>query len=811
VNAQVKTAGRVDLSRLELINDAPGGNAHLGEAYQQDPEIARDYRESVRALYRYTFWSVNDASYRPNNALWAPQRKAVALALAYLSSQGVRGQRASGERESALIKMPTGSGKTGVIATLACCARHIRRAIILTPRTALVEQMMMDLSWRFWERFGYCYLDSSLQKRERIDPTVLERLIGGKIKSVAELKDSGYKHIWETRQAERQIIVGTFNALHAVLGLEPPAHRSMQGHKVRAPAAVLTECKNDPTDLNGVDNFRALLRDSDLLIVDEGHYEPAYSWAQCVADLNVPTILFSATPYRNDYKYFKLYGNFCFNLGFDEAVDQRLIRRVQFEKDHVAAKPTRQRPRDTHRELSDFVAFVRERIQDYPHLPEGRPAKCIVHGATYETLQQLQREFYRQDNSLHAVLIHDAHAGDPKKLNGDLKKLGTAAANALAPYRFRYVSDANDPNGPGPLSKIWLHQFKLLEGIDNADFREIFLYDGFRSARELIQQVGRALRYSDTRRNVEESASIFGAKRPFDRKAGVASIAAVSYEQWRNYTHYEEYVARTPERAFTAETQLLSLLKKTAPDWQYIAGEFRKGFFTDDTATMEEYVVPRRAVVCRYLDPTAVKSRRSGGAVLSDAAFDKMARDCAKALELEDRFDIRIVPAPSAGEDYKDIRLIRYLAWANSKLLHHQSIPEWRLGVMLIVRSHPFVFLLDTEGVCVDFERLGLSSASPEEMKRLFSDPELDGNKRPRKDRIRIIEVTAAGLDLSEAGIRSMTLRKRNLGDSYFDLAEGSQAPSSLHGVALWVRRQRVGGCPSGAVDSPIQLPAMWT
>ena len=44
----------------------------------------------------------------------------------------------------------------------------------------------------------------------------------------------------------------------------------------------------------------------DLVIVDEGHYEPAVSWSRGVREFNLPTVLLSATPYRNDYKSFRV-------------------------------------------------------------------------------------------------------------------------------------------------------------------------------------------------------------------------------------------------------------------------------------------------------------------------------------------------------------------------------------------------------------------------------------------------------------------------------------------------------------------------
>ena len=778
----MKRKTKEPLSRLDSLKAGRGGTALLGESYRDNLKVEFDFGESIRALEQYAFWNAGLYSYLPADGLWAPQRRAIALSLAYLSSQRQTKPPPDSMRESALIKMPTGSGKTGVIATLACCAPKVKRAIILTPRTALVEQMMKDLSWRFWSRFDYCYFDTALERRSHQNAELLEKLDQGRDTSIDKLNEKGYLRIWKGRQKERQIIVGTFNALHAVLGIEPPAHRSMQGSQAREPAAILHDCQKDPNDRKGVENFRSLLRDTDLLIVDEGHYEPAFSWAQCVESLNVPTIIFSATPYRNDYKYFNVLGNFAFNLSFQEAVENRIIRKVSFDPRKEMSNGKSARPKKVPETIEDFVAFVRERCERYPILADGRPLKCIVHGATYETLKALQCQFYAQDHTLRAVLIHDAHTGNPRSLNGDLEKLGPRSEMALAPYRFQHVHEANDPEGVGRQSRIWLHQFKLLEGIDNADFHEIFLYDGFRSARELIQQVGRALRYADSGRKKPESANIFGAKRPYDARAGAETLESVSHLHWNNYLNYEQYVAKEPDRAFTAETQLLSLLKKTAPEWQYIGREFRKGFFTDDKATLDEYLLPRRAVICYYLDPAQNAAQSADARVLSNEAFDRMARACAEAFKLEDRFDMRIVPAPTPAGNFDDVRLIRYLTWANSRNLRQQSIPEWNLGVMAIVRSPPFVFLLDTESLCVDFERLGLFSVPPEEMKRLFSDPKAT---RRGHERIRIIEASTAGLDLSDNGIRSMTIRKRNLSDGYYDLAEASQAPSSLHGVAV--------------------------
>lgn len=785
------TQNPAHLKTIYSLTDADGGQVLIGQEYRESETVKSTYQVSVKELGRFPFWTAgDDGTYRPKAGLWAPQRKAVALGLAYLAAQASEKKPARGDRESALIKMPTGTGKSGVIATLACCAPGVRRTIVLTPRKALVEQMIADLSTRFWKRFNYCFAEGELRRRDDIHADYLQQLEEGKRKSIHLLRSEGYAKIWNDRGTSRQIIVGTFNALHGLLGLEPPAHRSMYGRGVKPPSAMFGEIEDAGEDEEfdtstiSIDNFRSLLKETDLLVVDEGHYEPAYSWSQCVDEINAPTLLFTATPYRNDYKYFNLKGNFAFNLAADDAFENRLIREVVIADDPLSsAKLVRSRKS----ELSVFVESVRERVATYGVVPEGRPEKCIVHASTYERLKRLQYEFYRQDRTLRPVLIHDAHIRRNSRINGDLEKVSRAATDALGPLRFQHVREANRST-QGPNTQIWLHQFKLMEGIDNADFKDVFLYDGFSNARQLIQQVGRALRYSDPGRRRIERASIYGAGHPMNAKNGPETVHDVIKRQWAGYREYEAYVSSEPDRAFTAETQLLALLKKYAPDSQYIAGDFRKGFFTNDNADLSEYIVPRRAIVCHFEPgplPDGEKPEPVNGETIDETyALNDLANRCAEAFRIEDRFDMRVAMPPKNRTGFEGVRVVRYLSWGSSSLLSTQAWPEWRLGLMTIVLAKPFVFIVDTEGLCIDFDRLKLYSPSPEEMKRLFSEKASDPSKDP-VNRIRIVEAAATGLDVSDIATRYVLIRKRNLSGDYFDLAEASQAPSTLHGIAL--------------------------
>ena len=78
--------------------------------------------------------------------LWRPQQDAVQFMRRYISAYW------HGETEkSALVHMPTGSGKTGVIAALTRCVPEVGCAVVLTPRVALRRQLLSDIQSRFFK------------------------------------------------------------------------------------------------------------------------------------------------------------------------------------------------------------------------------------------------------------------------------------------------------------------------------------------------------------------------------------------------------------------------------------------------------------------------------------------------------------------------------------------------------------------------------------------------------------------------------------------------------------------------------------
>lgn len=744
-------------------------------------KIAKTYSGATANLAKYKFWSDGDrGGYRPKKGLWLPQRRAVAFCHAYMAAR--MHATPSTPREVALIKMPTGTGKTGVIATLACTSPMVRKVLILTPRAGLVHQMKKDLSYRFWSRsVGGVYHDCKLHenlKKDEVDK-LIESINGGAMAPIRVLAADEYKNIWKERNQERQILVSTFNALHLILGIKAPPHRSMHGREGRPVASSLGELDKDMTAEESLKAFQGLLKSIDLVIVDEGHHEPAYSWAQAVRTLGKPTIIFSATPYRNDYKYFEIDGNFVFNLPWKEAIHEKLVREVVFAPPVATASGKRSVSRSARKAVAavksgDYTpeSFVSEFATTLSTLPAGK--RAIVHAANFSTLKALQRAFFAKGEEV--LLVHDAYRGESELKCLDLKGLPEPAKQRLKELRFHQVRQT-EGSVAAQRARIWMHQSKLMEGIDDSSFVEIWLYDGLGNARQVVQQIGRAIRRPDLNDASGQIATIRGSAKRLDRYESAPTVAEQTEKRWKEYLSYEDYAAAQLATAFIAETQLIASVKRTAPAVQYIAGEFKGGHLLDQTPTMAAFVVPRRAVVCRVRDVLNHKPD-----AISDDFLNELEAACCEAMQLEERFDIVTIQAPPVPE-YQGTRLIRYLAWDNSPYLASHHIPEWRLGLMAIVRSGRYIFLIDTEGVCIDYDRLGLLSPEPIELKRLFAGaPTRAPGVAPAANATRIVETVASGLDTSELGLRSISIRKHALDEGYFDLAEASQVPTSVRG-----------------------------
>ena len=684
------------------------------------PAEEQYFDQSMAALSRHGFWTaVPDARmYRPPSGLWAPQRRAVGTAVAYLGAMA-----GTTPTESALIKMPTGTGKSGVIATLACALPAVRRTLIITPRRSLVDQMLSDVHWRFWRHFGLEYKKYGLEVSKRGDgkPTDPQMAADG----VMRLLPSTTTALCAWPDHERLIVVGTFSALAQILRPPRPAHRLTGSYPTERDESPVDSPQSAEWTIDQTNRVRKVLATFDLVIVDEGHYEPAFVWSQCIRELARPTVLFSATPYRNDFKYFQIQGNFAFNLGYEEATSQHLIRPVVFaEAQHLPAGNC------SPKEFATALKAFKISVLDKQYWPAGRgPKRVIVRCADHPSLLNMRDALERV--GCKAVLIHDNVKRDnPSKLEFQgVKRALQAHESASVEY--------------------WLHQWKLLEGVDDSTFSAIAIYDAFSTSRSTIQQIGRIIRVLDRAAPGNEVATVFANN----------DVLADARARFERYTRYEAHFAKDPRHALKQESDLPGLLLENVAPYQYLAGDFR-----ERAPLRDPLEVPR------YAD-FAVPLRTSIYRSSSTRTLDDLAKACADAMQLEDRYQVTTLPP--GLDDNTSARVIHYLTCKNSELLIRHSLPIWDLGAMVIVQIGGRVFLLDTEGIVIDLETLGLEPEPAEDLQRLIPPTGKDVSSR-------VSQASAIGLDLSDTAVRSVTARMHDFSSGFFDLSQNSQA---LHSV----------------------------
>lgn len=171
-------------------------------------------------------------------SLWSHQLEAIECMRRYIADY--QNGQANG---SALVHMPTGSGKTGVIAALSRCVPEVGCTLILSPRIALREQLVRDIQSRFFD---------CLENKPSVHDIP---------KTVIEI--TGDAPVPEVTNPESAVLIATIQKIHSAV-------------------------ENDS-------GWKKLAKHISLVIVDEGHYEPAAAWSVLLRSFRVPKIVFTAT------------------------------------------------------------------------------------------------------------------------------------------------------------------------------------------------------------------------------------------------------------------------------------------------------------------------------------------------------------------------------------------------------------------------------------------------------------------------------------------------------------------------------------
>ena len=578
-----------------------------------------------------------------NLKLWSHQRDAVKNVRAYLQA------RPNG---AALVRMPTGTGKTAVMAVLAQCFGDTPNVLIVVPWAQLTRQIASEVETTLWEKLG----------RRPSHGTKAARVI----------RPSTTAEALRETQATATIFVCTFQALQRL------ASKDRQ-------------------------TYDALRKRISLVMVDEGHREPARTWADAVRSLEKPSALFTATPYRNDLRYFDVNRDYIFRLAHQQAVQERYIRDVAFREETFGA---------------GAASFVDALLAFY-HGPfkKLRPSsvkypRVIVRCATDDDINEVAQLLEQRGESV--VAVHEQFK-DTDDDSPDTHR--------------RSVPAPGDTN-----ARFWVHQHKLVEGVDDPSFVLLALYQPFANTRALVQQIGRIVR--NPQRSANQHAWVFSHSKWRQRQA------------WERYLEYERRLGEKVEEA-TAEDVIYDLLN-LQEELHYLDGTFRQRFNPD---------APDSHCRLRYR--------------LSASVFK-----AAPTFEMDDA--IEAIGAALDEQGYilnanrrpdENTCVVIYSSCRPSPLLLDETFIEFGLGYTVLRRVGGYVFYYDTEGTALDYLSEHGSRVEPSELERLW-----DG------DDVRINNVSLLNSDLALYSVRRRTLAARSIEQVAPGLADHSHFCSTAAG-----------------------------
>lgn len=569
-------------------------------------------------------------------SLWENQRKAVSKISAYISDNA--------HDYAALIRAPTGSGKTGITAVVTNCIERVECSLVVVPSITLVEQMLRDLRYAFWCKIkmkpaGNPRPVFRLYPRtaEKCIAFLSEHIIGGVIVTTphtfSKIYSSDLAHNWL---------------------------KNLPAKRVRA------FFRGDPVQEH-VKLYKELKDKLDLVVFDEGHREPAKEWARAVRSLEKPCVLMSATPYRNDLRRFRIGGeSFREEYKFGEAVAKDIIREVRFYVSRVKLE-------------DDPRAFVREVRRCFKIVERKAKAqgicepKVIVRCASFETLCRIHSEFCIQEakeggkgkrKARIAMAFHSRfgpHYTDPLMRYCPQELQRTIRTSRLSTPEKAIRSGSAQRKSV----KYWIHQDMLAEGVDVPEFVFLAFYEEFKNSRSMVQQIGRILRNTTPRRQHQTAYVLRDSTSQME-------------EQWNAYKAYEDQ-----STSVIGAIDIVDSIRKALPELYYGGRRYRRA--TDPRsadALKNDLRLPARARVFRI--PADLIAQETFGFYI-DELMDELSE------QLEER-DLVEMTVPLSRKLQGDAYCMVHIHAAQSPHLEEGGFFDIRLSPSVFVRRGDLLF-----------------------------------------------------------------------------------------------------------------------
>ena len=317
---------------------------------------------------------------------------------------------ASKSKKQCLIHIPTGAGKTGVMAVIASVST--KNVLIIVPSASLPQQTQTEITIGFWD---------SIQIPNK--PNIKVELLNT-VKKIEAL--NGYNNT---------VFIST------VQFLEKHFNSSTNSKKI----------------------IKILSKNIDIVFFDEGHKEPATKWRKITRSLKKKTVLFTATPYRNDSKAFDIDKTYKYSYTLSEAIREGDVSNLK------------------------FIGFCDQSLR-YGVLRAR--ATCD----DYELLNIVQENV---ENG--KIVIRSETAGEIKHLTDFLNSSNIKTLGLHSEFQN---TETTANNGYTAVSKqtdfqVFVSYDILTEGINIPSIKTIIFLNTFSNFRSTVQMIGRALRKSE--------------------------------------------------------------------------------------------------------------------------------------------------------------------------------------------------------------------------------------------------------------------------------------------------------------------------
>lgn len=490
------------------------------------------------------------------------------------------------ETKSALVKMPTGSGKTGIIAITVTLLMTKKKICIITPNEGLLKQIKDEITKEFWENIG--------------------------VKCDVELEVGIFKNIQLEKNEYKgfDVIITTIQSLTKLYSNDNKTY---------------------------FDNFKNYV---DLVIFDEAHKEPANLWSEAIRAMKKKSILFTATPFRNDNRGFMIAAKYSYEVSTRECIG-KYLKTVTFHEI------------DTNYDslLVEVKSIVRK---------SDNSEIVVIHMNNFEDIKKFVISLNIHKSEI-AIGFHS------RLENRD---------NCYKKYSFKKITSK---------TRVIIHQNILKEGINIPYISKIIFADDVKNIRDVVQQIGRALRINKDKSHIN-NADIYTSKKMYEHYKS-------QWDLFLNYDHVEGY--RVISNLIDKSDELY---KK-----DIIYDESKKMFvnclspFIEEKAEidfdiMDEIVLKKAANIFTLNDKYKSISK--------DKLFSELVHDVTKVYETNKKIEIIKI-----NIDIKNkMHLVIYKKRGFSDIFKRTAFKEDTYEYFIIVEDEGYIFFNDSSGFSLNLD-----------------------------------------------------------------------------------------------------------